>query len=169
MVLALGLVFATGIAVVALSLLGVATAKAGDRLLLWTTVALAAGAAVAAVALGIDLAHDFADADALILVTAGLGAAALAEAGLFALNRGLRRLRQIERQTDAVRAEIAAFAQEEARNRMLELERMLARERANTGHQLSEQERRLAEERRDTVERQAERARVELTQTVASV
>ncbi|HEY7002913.1 MAG TPA: hypothetical protein VH281_01425 [Gaiellaceae bacterium] len=169
MVIALGLVFAAGIVLVALSLVTVVTKRAGDRLLLWTAVALALGAAAGAVALGIDLVSDFADTDALILATVGLAAAAMAEAGLFALNRGLQRLQQIEHQTDAARAEIAAFAQAEAKSRMLELERMLARERANTGHQLSEQERRLAEERRGSVERQAERARVELTQTVASV
>ena len=51
--------------------------------------------------------------------------------------------------TNAARAEVSAFAEEEAQRRILELERMLARERANTGHQLGEQERRLAEERRD--------------------
>ena len=78
-------------------------------------------------------------------------------------------MQEIESLTEAARAEVSAFAEEEAQQRILELERMLARERANTGHQLGEQERRLAEERRDTVERQAERARVELTQTVASV
>jgi hypothetical protein len=169
MALALGLVFAAGIAVVVVSLVAVVTGRAGDRLLLWATVTLATGAALAAIALGIDLVKDFADTGALILAAAGLAASALAEAGLFALDRGLSRLQQIEQQAEAARAEIAAFADQEARNRVLELERMLARERANTGHQLSEQERRLAEERRDTVERQAERARVELTQTVASV
>ena len=98
-----------------------------------------------------------------------LAGAAVAEAGLFALARGLRRLQNIESLTDQAREDVAAFVEAEARARTLELERMLARERANTGHQLSEQERRLAEERRDSVERQAERARVELTQAVGSV
>jgi hypothetical protein len=167
--LALEIVFAAGIGVVALSLLAVVWDKASDRLLLGVTVALAAAAAVAAVALGINLVQDFTETDALLLAAGGLAAAAIAEAGLLALNRGLRRLRESETVSDAARAQVSAFAEEEAKTRVLELERMLARERANTGHQLSEQERRLAEERRDTVERQAERARIELTQTVASV
>jgi hypothetical protein len=167
--LALEIAFAAGIAIVAGSLLAVVFGKAGDRLLLWLTVVLAAGAAVAAVALGINFVEDFTSTDALLLAAGGLAAAAVAEAGLLALNRGLRRLHELERVSEAARAEVAAFAKEEAKTRILELERVLARERANTGHQLSEQERRLAEERRDTVERQAERARVELTQTVASV
>ena len=169
MALALEIVFAAGIVVVALSLLGVVLGKASDRLLLVVTLALATGATIAAVALGIDLVDSYTDIDALLLAAGGLAAAAIAEAGLLALNRGLRRMQQTERLADAARDEIHAFAAEESRQRILELERILARERANTSHQLSEQERRLAEERRDTVERQAERARVELTQTVASV
>src|ERR1041384_3316173 len=113
MPLALGLVFAAGVAAVALSLVAVVTERASDRLLLWVTVALAIGAAAAGIALGLDLASDFTDTDALILASAGLAATAIAEAGLLALNRGLRRLQQIERQTAVARAEIAAFAEEE--------------------------------------------------------
>jgi hypothetical protein len=166
---ALDIVFAVGVVIVALSLAGVVTDRVSPRLLLWTTIGLAFAAAAATIALGIDLIDNYADDEALLLAAVGLGAAALAEAGLLALSRGLVRLREIEHLADEARAQIETHAEEEARNRILELERMLARERANAGHQLSEQERRLAEERRDTVERQAERARVELTQTVASV
>jgi len=169
MALALEIAFAAAIGVVALSLLAVVLGKASDRLLLVVTVALAIGAAIASVALGIDLVDSYTDVDALLLAAGGLAAAAVAEAGLLALNRGLRRMQETERLADAARDEIHTFASEESQQRILELERILARERANTSHQLSEQERRLAEERRDTVERQAERARVELTQTVASV
>lgn len=169
MTFALEIVFAAGIVVVALSFAGVATGRVGERALLWTTIALGSAAAVALVALGVDLVRDFAETEVLLLTTGGLAAAAVAEAGLFALARGLRRLQDIESLTDQAHEDVAAFVEAEARARTLELERMLARERANTGHQLSEQERRLAEERRDSVERQAERARVELTQAVGSV
>jgi hypothetical protein len=169
MALALEIIFASAVAVVALSLLAVVKQKAGERLLLAITLALSVAAVVAIAALGLDLVDSFTDTDALLLAAGGLAAAAIAEAGLLALNRGLKRMQEIERLTDAAREEIRTSAEEEARIRILELERMLARERANTGHQLGEQERRMAEERRDTVERQTERARVELTQTVASV
>ena len=146
MALALEIVFAAGIVVVALSLLAVVLGKASDRLLLVVTVVLATGSAIAAVALGIDLVNSYTDVDALLLAAGGLAAAAVAEAGLLALNRGLRRMQQTERLADAARDEIHAFAAEESQQRILELERILARERANTSHQLSEQERRLAEE-----------------------
>src|SRR5262245_9637060 len=169
MAIALEIAFAAAIGVVALSLLAVVLGRASDRLLLGLTIALAVGAAVAVVLLGVDLVESFVDTDAAILAAGGLAAAAVAEAGLLALNRGLRKMQEIDELTAAAQQQIHDFAEEEARERILELERMVARERANAGHQLSEQERRLAEERRDTVERQAERARVELTQTVASV
>jgi chromosome segregation ATPase len=169
MVIALEIAFAVGLAVVGISLVAVLTERAGERFLLWATVALGLAAVTAAVALGINLVSSFTETDALVLAAGGLFAAAVAEAGLLALSRGLGRIRQIEELADAARAEVSSHAAEEAKSRILELERMLARERANAGHQLSEQERRLAEERRDAVERQAERARVELTQSVASV
>ena len=96
MALALEIVFAAGIVVVALSLLAVVLGKASDRLLLVLTVVLATGAAVAVVGLGIDLVDSYTDVDALLLAAGGLAAAAVAEAGLLALNRGLRRMQQTE-------------------------------------------------------------------------
>ncbi|MEO8289994.1 MAG: hypothetical protein ABI649_03245 [Gaiellaceae bacterium] len=169
MTLVLEIGFAAALGIVAVSFLGLVTGKASDRLLVWIAVALALVAGAAGAALGISIVENHSDTETLLLATGGLAASALAEAGLVALARGFRRLREIERFSDQARSEIAAFSEGEARTRILELERVLARERANTGHQLSEQERRLAEERRDSVERQAERARVELTQAVASV
>src|SRR5205814_1301638 len=130
---------------------------------------LGAGAAVAGIALGINLIDSFTQTDALVLVTCGLAAAAAAELGLIALVRGFRRVRELERLTDQAREQLAHFVEKEMHERTLELERMLARERANASHQLGEQERRLAEERRDIVERQTERARVELMQAVSAV
>src|SRR3954471_2267555 len=169
MVIALEIAFAAGLVVVGISLVAVVMGRAGERFLLWATISLGLAAVAAAVMLGINLVSRFTETDALLLAAGGLGAAAVAEAGLLALSRGLRRIRQIDELADRARAEVASYAAQEAKTRILELERMLARERANAGHQLSEQERRLAEERRDAVERQAERARVELTQSVASV
>jgi hypothetical protein len=105
----------------------------------------------------------------MLLAVGGLAAAAVAELGLLAFVRGLSRVADVESLTEHARAHLAAFVETEMRERVLELERRLARERANAGQQLSEQERRLTEERRDVVERQTERARVELTQAVAAV
>jgi hypothetical protein len=169
MVVALEIVFAAGFAVVASSFVAVAVGRAREQILIALGAVLAGGAVAAAIALGVNLVDRFTKTDALILVTAGLAAAAVTELGLIALVRGFRRVRELERLNDQARERLAHFVESEVRERTLELERMLARERANASHELTEQERRLSGERRDIVERQAERARVELTQAVSAV
>jgi hypothetical protein len=167
--LASQLAFVAGLALVGLSLVGVALGRADERQLLWAAVALGLGSLVAAGALVINLVESFTDTDALLLAAGGLAAAGVAELGLLALVRALRRTKELEQISERAREGLATFVETEMRERMLELERLLARERANASHQLSEQERRLSEERRDIVERQTERARVELTQAVSAV
>jgi hypothetical protein len=167
--LASELAFVAGLALVGLSLVGVALGRADERQLLWAAVALGLGSLVAAGALVINLVDSFTDTDALLLAAGGLAAAGVAELGLLALVRALRRTKELEQISERARDGLATFVETEMRERMLELERLLARERANASHQLSEQERRLSEERRDIVERQTERARVELTQAVSAV
>src|SRR3954469_9131184 len=101
MVIALEIAFAAGLAVVGISLVAVVTERAGDRFLLWATIALGVAAVVGAVALGINLVSSFTETDALLLVVGGLCAAAVAEAGLLALSRGLRRIRQVDELADS--------------------------------------------------------------------
>jgi hypothetical protein len=169
MPIALEIGFGAGLLLVALSFVALSLGRARERVFLGIAILLGLCAIGAAVALGINLADQFTETAPLVLVAGGLTAAAAAELGLVALSRGFGRLREIEQLSDQARTEIAHFVETEMRERTLQLERMLARERANASHQLSEQERRLAEERRDIVERQAERARVELTQAVSAV
>jgi hypothetical protein len=163
------LLFAAGLALVGLSLVGVALGRARERHLVSASVVLALGAVAAAGALVLNLVEPFTDSDALLLAAGGLAAAAVAELGLVAMTRALARTKELEQLSQHARDDLATFVETEMRERMLELERLLARERANASHQLSEQERRLSEQRRDVVERQTERARVELTQAVSAV
>ncbi|MBW3592405.1 MAG: hypothetical protein KY396_01795 [Actinobacteria bacterium] len=165
--LAFEIAFALGFATVLVSFAGVVLERVGERFLLVVGGALAVGAAVSAAALGINLAERFTDTAPLVLATAGLASAAVAELGLAALVRGFRRLRDHDQAADAGRARIAAALDADAAERADELERRLARERANASHMLGEQERRLALERRDSVVRQSEQARGELTEAVA--
>jgi len=162
-------VFVAGVAVVALSLVGVLAQRIAPRILLVLTGVLAVASAAATAALGIDLVSDFASTDALLLAAAGLGACAVAESGLFALSRGLVRLQQEERLIAAGEAHIEAVLEASARERATELERTLGRERANTAHLLSQQERKLSVERRDLIARQADRARSELATSIEQV
>ena len=162
-------VFVAGVAVVAVSLVLVLAQRIAPRVLLILTGVLAVGSAVAAAVLGVNLVADFTSTDALLLAAAGLGACAVAEAGLFALSRGLARLRQEERLIAAGEAHIESVLEASAKERTVELERTLARERANTAHLLSQQERKLSVERRDLIARQADRARSELATSIEQV
>jgi hypothetical protein len=169
MALAFELAFALGLALVAVSFGLLALGRAQERFLLAAAAALGVGALAATVALAVNIVEPFTDNDAILLAAGGLAAAAVAELGLLGLARGLKRVDEVEKLAESARDDLARFVEAEMRDRGTELERLLARERANTSHQLSEQERRLAEERRDAVERQAERARIELTQAVSAV
>jgi hypothetical protein len=169
MALAFELAFALGLALVAVSFGLLALGRAKERFLLAVAVVLGIGALAAVVALAVNLVEPFTDNDAILLAAGGLAAAAVAELGLLALARSLKRIGEVEKLAESARDDLARFVETEMRDRGIELERLLARERANTSHQLSEQERRLAEERRDAVERQAERARIELTHAVSAV
>jgi hypothetical protein len=168
MEVALEIVFAAALAVVAGSVAAAAWGRLPERALLAAAVTFAVAAVLAGIAVGVDLAESFAETDALLLVTGGLALAALAEATLYALARGLRRVRDLERVGESARERLEAYLDEQAEQRRAELERTVARERANAIYVLGEQERKLAEERRDQIARQAEGSRVELAEAVAS-
>jgi uncharacterized protein YukE len=162
------LAFAAGVVVVTVSFALVVLDRVSDRGLVVATALLGAAALVAAGALGINLVERFARTELLVLAAGGLAAAAVAEAGLFALARGLRRGRGLESLSDAARDQLASFLDKHTAEREAELERRLAREEANAIHALSAQQRKLTEERRDTIARQADKARAELAEAVAS-
>jgi hypothetical protein len=168
MTLALEILFALAVASVAASAVAVAYRRVRERLLLAAAVGFAALTGVALVVLGINLVESFAESDALLLLVGGLSLAAVAEGCLYLLVRGRRRAEDLDQVREEARASLEAWLAEHAEQRKAELERTLAHERANAGYVLGEQERRLAEERRDQVARQAERARVELTEAVGS-
>ena len=169
MTIALEAAVAAALLLVALSFAGVVRGRLGERALLWLTALLAALAALAVAAVAINIVEDFADTDVLLLAAAGLAAAAVAEGGLFGLARGLRALRDVAGVGEEARVHLVDALRTEADERQRDVERTLARERAQASHILGQQERALAEERRLLIERQAERARVELTEAVASV
>ncbi len=168
MTLALEIAFAAGLVVVAASLAAVAFARVPERLLLGATVTLAVLALAAAIVAGIEIAGDTDESELLLVAVGGLVLVAVAEAGLLLLSRGLRRIRDLEQVEEEARARLDAFLAQHAEERKVELDRVLARERANTSYALGEQERQLAEERRDSIARQTEHARVELSEAVAS-
>lgn len=168
MALVLEIAFAAGFVVVAGSLLAVAFRRVPPRLLLGSAVGLALVALAAMVVAGIEIAEGTTEEELLLVTAGGLLLAALSQAALFVVARGLDRVRELDRVEDRARSSLDSHLEEHASERRAELERMLARERANAGYVLGEQERRMAEERRDSVARQTERARVELAEAVTS-
>src|SRR5919109_4588523 len=115
MALALEIAFALGLAIVALSFVALARGRAPERYLLGLAVALAIAAVASAALLAVNLADRFTDIEPLVLVTGGFAAAAVAELGLVAMSRGLRRIREVERVAEAARADLGAFVEREIR------------------------------------------------------
>jgi hypothetical protein len=167
MTLALEIAFVAALTVVAVTLVAVAFARVPERLLLATAVGLSVLALAAAVVAGLEITDGTDDTELLLVTVGGLVAAAFCQTGLLLLSRGLRRVSDLEQVGEDARAKLDAHLDRHVQERTAELERILARERAEASHALGEQERQLAEERRDAVARQAEHARVELTEAVS--
>ena len=166
---AVGIALVAGFAIVLASFVGLLAQRVSARLLVVLTAVLGV-AALGAVALFVaDLYEDFADGRVLAFAAAGLAAAAVAEASLLALRRGLARFEDEERLVAAGQRRVDDKLAEHARLRTAELENLLARERANASHALTQQERKLAAERRDQIARQADRARAELAKSIEQV
>ena len=169
MEIAAWIAFGLGFAVVVASLAALVARRARERLLVALGALLTLGAVCFGALAGVNAVERFADGGPLVLATAGLAAAAIGEAGLWAVARSFRLLRDEERLVQAgeqhVEAVLAAHANERARD----LEQTLARERANATHLLGQQERKLTQERRDLIARQADRARAELAHSIEQV
>jgi hypothetical protein len=163
------ILFAAGLAVVALSFAALVLERGSDRVFIGLAVLLALGAVGSGIVLGLNRSERWIGDAPLLVATGGLLAAAIAEVGLVLLRRGLRRLKDYETASDLGRARMVAYLEEQARERAAEQEVILARERATASHLLGEQERKLTIERRDLVARQTEQARTELTEAVARV
>jgi hypothetical protein len=166
---ALEIAFAASLVIVALSFAALVLGRARERALVLLAGFLGTLALGAAVIFALNLGDGFAAAKPMLVSAAGIAAAAVAEAGLAALSRALSHLRDIETLTENARKSLTATIEANTAHQVADFEQAIARERAAASQLLSEQERELAEERRDVVARQAERARVELTEAVTSV
>ena len=90
--------------------------------------------------------------------------------GLFARRRRhQKRLADIEAELDRARDELVRVIREESESRAAEIQRLLARERADSLSRLHEEERRIAEERRRAVAEQELRATAELTASLTEI
>ncbi len=90
--------------------------------------------------------------------------------GLFARrSRQKERLADVEAELDRARAELERVIREESESRAAEIQRLLARERADSLSRLQEEERRIADERRRAVAEQERSAAAELTAALTEI
>lgn len=158
---------AVGIAIVAASFVGVVLDRVSDRTLVAGIVVLGVLAGATGILFAIGLVIDRWSWEQLLVAFAGLVAATAAQAGTLGLARGLRRLRAVEDERTQMLADLDHELEVHVGRRLSELDRTLARERAETMHLLVEQERELRETRRREAEQEAEAAQTQLIQTVS--
>ena len=167
MVAAVEIALAVGVAVVAASFVGVVLDRVSDRTLVSGVALLGVLAGAAGIVLAIGLALDRWSWEQLLVSFAGLVAVTAAQAGALGLSRGLRRLRAVEDERTKMLAELDRELELHTDRRLTELDRTLARERAETMHVLVEQERELRETRRREAEQEAELAETQLIETIS--
>jgi hypothetical protein len=157
------LVFAAAVLVAAAALAGAALERLGKQALLWTAALIGAAATAAWIAFA------FKPETELAVAGTGLAACVVAVVGAVALRRGLAQGRAIERDIERAKSELDAVVQQELRKRSADLERTLARERADSLSAYAQEERRLAETRRQALGESEERLRHGLAQAFAKV
>jgi hypothetical protein len=167
MVAAVEIALIVGIAIVAASFVGVVLDRVSDQLLLAGVAVLGVLTGVAGIVFAVGLALDRWSWEQLLVSFAGLAAATAAQAGALGLSRGLRRLRAVENERTQMLADLDRELELHSERRLAELDRTLARERAETMHLLVEQERELRETRRREAEEEATLAGTRLIETVS--
>src|SRR5690242_10740373 len=157
------IVFALGVVVAAAALAGAAFEVVGRRALIAAAGAVGVGAVAAWVAFA------FEPSTGLAIVGTGLIACELAVVGALALRRAIVRSRALDREFERAKAELTAAVESETRTRTGELERTLARARADSQSAYAEEERRLADTRRTALEESEERLRHGLAEAFTKV
>jgi hypothetical protein len=155
------IVFALTAAVTAASLLAAAYDRASRRVLVFLAVAIGAAAVAAWVAFV--LRRDV----ELAVVAGGMTLAFCAELLAVRLRDLLRAAGRVDEQLARAQGRLHSLVAREAEERAAELERMLARARADSNSLLVEQERRIAEERRAAAAEHSRAAVDELVEALA--
>ncbi|MEK6275117.1 MAG: hypothetical protein AABM30_07235 [Actinomycetota bacterium] len=157
------IVFACAVLLAAAALAGAALERAGKRLLLGAAAAAGAAATAAWVAFA------FRPQVELAISATGLVACLIAVMGALALRRGLAHGRAVERDIERAKSELDSVVQRELRERSADLERALARGRADSLSAYAEEERRLAENRRTALGESEQRLRHGLAEAFSKV
>jgi uncharacterized phage infection (PIP) family protein YhgE len=156
------IVFVAAVVVATMSLLGAVLDRVSRRVLYGAAVLLGIAAAGAWVAFGLRPERDIAVAAGGITLAFGATLAAVK------LRELLRASRRVDDQLARAQARLGTVIAREADERGAELERTLARARADSISQLAEQERRMAEERRTAAAERSRAAGDELGEAVTA-
>ena len=160
---AVEIVFAVAVLIGAASLLAAALERASKTLLLVVAGVIGAAAVAAWVAFALD------PSVALAIAATGLVACVLLPASALALRRGLARGRAIDDEIARAKEELAAVVEDEVSRRSAEVERTLARARADSLSAYADEERRLAETRRTALGESEQRLRHGLAEAFSKV
>ncbi len=160
---ALQVLLAVGIVTAAVALAAAVSAVVGLRALGAAAALVAALAVVAWVAFALE------PGDERALSAAGLTAAVLATLASLPLRFALERGRRMDAELADAEAKLQDVVAREVELRTTELERLLARSRADSLSRLEEEERRIAEERRRSLAEREREAGAELVEAVAAV
>ena len=133
------------------------------------TVLLAAAGGIGIAAVAAWVAFALSPSTALAISATGLVACLLLPVGALALARGLARGRAIDEEIARAKEELAAVARDVVATRSADLERTLARSRADTLSAYAEEERRLAETRRTALGESEQRLRHGLAEAFTKV
>lgn len=150
LVTAAQIAFAAAVVLASLSLLGAAFDRVSRRFLIAGAGLLGVAAVAAWIVFGVR------PGTSLAVVAAGVTLAFVAQLAAIKLQRLLRASGRVDEQLARAQARLSTLVAREADERAAELERTLARARADSASLLAEQERRIAEERRKAA---AERSR----------
>jgi hypothetical protein len=157
------IVFAVAVVVAAGSLAAAALERASRTILLAATGAIGVAAVAAWVAFAL------APSTGLAIAATGLVACVLVPIAALGVQRGLARGRDIDEEIERAKAELAEVARTEVSRRSGELERTLARARADSLSAYAEEERRLAETRRTALGESEQRLRNGLAEAFSKV
>ena len=154
--------FAVAVLVAAASLAAAALGRAPKRLLAAGAALLAAGSVAAWLAVGFDPRLE------LVVPAIGITLAFAAELAAMKLQGLVAQSRRSEDQLARAQARLTSLVAQEARDRAVELERVLSRARAESTSLLADQERRLAEEHRLAAEERQQEAGAALSEELAA-
>ena len=161
---AFDLVFVAGIAVAVLALAGAACRFLSHRALLALVSLELAGAVAAWVALALEHRRE----RELAISAAGITVCMLAAAAALLIQRALERSKEIDAQLDKARVRLRALVDHEAEERAAELERTLARARAESVSLLIDEERKIVDDHRREFAEREQRFAASLTESLTA-